>query len=78
MSNQEDAIAKVKELIDSSSTAKLGIVQRNTDSRDLFTYNKSIPKPTKHLVMGKAEITVQQAEEYLIKFNSNVLIIFVF
>ena len=69
LSNQESAIAKVKELIDSSPTAKLGIVQRNTDSRDLFSYSKSIQQPTKHLVMGKAEITIQQAEEYLHKIN---------
>ena len=68
LSNLDDSIAKVKELIDSSPTAKLGIVQRNTDSRNLFSYSKSTPKT---LILGTETVSIEQCKQFIKKVNPN-------
>jgi N-acetylmuramoyl-L-alanine amidase len=76
VSSLDYAKNEVIKAVDSGLVTK-GVVQR-TDGVDVFTYTAKpiiqptpTPLPPKHPVMGKSEITVEQAETYLHKINPN-------
>jgi N-acetylmuramoyl-L-alanine amidase len=71
VSNYDSAVAEVKKRIDAEE-GKIGKVQRNTDSVDLFVYQKAEPpKPViiKHASCGISIATAYQMAQYVLKTN---------
>ncbi|EGW38250.1 N-acetylmuramoyl-L-alanine amidase [Desulfosporosinus sp. OT] len=86
LSSQENAIVEMKKLVDNGQASK-GIVQRNTDGVNIFEYSKSQDSsinsgsqsetPKSQLedrqtpIMGNETITVEQCQQFLLRYNSN-------
>jgi|GEM_PF-1652044 len=68
LSNQESAIAKMKEFIDGGK-GKLGIIQRNTDSVNVFEYSKQQPIARS----GKIIIWVYSDDSRVAKFYADFI-----
>lgn len=67
LSTQESAINQVKIAVDSGLATK-GVVQRTTDSVNVFEY-RTDQNSLKTPIMGEETISVQQCRQFLLKYN---------
>ncbi len=73
LSNFDNAVATIHQKINNGE-GKTGRIQRNTDSLDVYFYEKpeqAQPEPVKHMICGGSEVSAEHMAGYLLGINSN-------